>query len=85
MPKGVQWSLDATVHVLESVEVGPGDIDDPDAGDPPLARQLGLGFVLSTIQDIIHNLMEQVPDPDDGLRFKAFEYYFRQDAFLSVK
>ena len=83
LPADKNWKLDSACAVLESEEVPPELEDEPDAGIPEFAKQNGLIQVLpvSTVQDIVSNAKEQKPDATIGDLLKAFEFYYRHDAF----
>ncbi len=86
LPSTRDWSLESMAMVLRSEEVAPEEEDEPDAGVPGEAKELGLMQVLpvTVVQDVVSNAMNQQPDAPDERLFEALLYYFRHDAFLKM-
>jgi len=84
LPRDKNWNLDSECAVLESEEVPPELEDEPDAGVPEFAKANGLIQVLpvGSIQEIVENAKAQNPDASIDDLFKAFIFYFRNDAFI---
>jgi len=83
LPADKNWNLDSPSAVLESEEVPPELEDEPDAGVPEFAKQNGLiqALPVTTVQDIVSNAKAQKPDATVVDLLKAFEFYYRHDAF----
>ncbi|KUI96673.1 MULTISPECIES: DUF7716 domain-containing protein [Vibrio] len=83
LPKDVSsWSLD-TLVIIED----PDDVDSDDEDEDPIAvKDAGYRYVLGiqTIQSIVNNLKMQKNNIRDGDLFKAFIYYFENDAFIKL-
>jgi hypothetical protein len=73
------WSLDSLCYLF--------DLDDLDEDEeiPKYAFDNNLMYVLgiSDIQDIVDNAKQQVSQCSDSDLFKAFLYYYKNDAFIS--
>ena len=63
----------------------PDDVEDID-DVPDAARAAGYAYVLSMndVDSIIDNLVDQVADPSDELRFAALQFYLARDAYIAV-
>lgn len=74
------WNEDTPCAILD-----PDDSDDPDE-DPEPARQQGLKYTLSVqdVQGVVENAKEQ--DPNVSLRrlLDAFNFYYRNDAYIEL-
>jgi hypothetical protein len=78
LPADGLWDKNSRCCVLD-----PEDCEEED-DEPVFARQNGLKYALSvnTVQQIVDNAREQIPDVDiDGL-MEAFFYYYDNDAFI---
>jgi hypothetical protein len=86
LPVVGEWSLGSESVTLESEEVPPELEDEPDAGVPQFAIDHGLKQVLpvTTLQDIVSNALKQKPDATVDNLFLAFEFYYRNDAFIKM-
>jgi hypothetical protein len=87
LPKDKNWTLQSSSAVLESDEVPPELEDQPDAGVPEFAKRNGLVQVVpvTTLQDIVANAKSQSPNVSLDDLFKAFEYYYKHDAFVVLR
>jgi hypothetical protein len=86
LPAEKPWTLESEAQVLESDEVPPEMEDEPDAGVPELAKQLGLIQVLpiTVVQDIVANANAQHPGADGAMLLSALIYYYNHDAFMRL-
>jgi hypothetical protein len=86
LPKYTKWNLKSPATILESDEVPPELEDEPDAGVPEFAKVNHLQQVLeiSTLQQIITNARTQKSDATLEDLFKAFEFYYKHDAFIEL-
>jgi hypothetical protein len=86
LPSETPWTLESAAEVLESEEVPPELEDEPDAGMPELAKQLGLIQVLpvSVVQDIVSNARDQRPNVPAWTLLDALLHYYEHDAFLRL-
>lgn len=83
LPKDVSsWSLDSLVMVEDPDDV---DSDDPDE-DPEVVKDAGYRYVMGiqSIQGIVNNANLQNNNVLDEGFFKAFIYYFENDAFIKL-
>ncbi|GKW22344.1 hypothetical protein ACI51Z_16310 [Pectobacterium carotovorum] len=83
LPKDVSsWSLDSLVMVEDPDDV---DSDDPDE-DPEVVKDAGYRYVMGiqSIQGIVNNANLQNNNVLDEDFFKAFIYYFENDAFIKL-
>jgi hypothetical protein len=85
LPANEVWTLSSKSVVLESEEVAPEFEDEPDADIPEFAKTNNLKRVLSVsnIQDIVSNARAQKLDVTVEELFQAFEYYYKNDAFIN--
>lgn len=64
------------------------DADDLEEGedDPAEAREAGYDYVLmmDDVNGIITNLLAQVDQPSDDLRFESFRFYLARDAYIAL-
>jgi hypothetical protein len=86
LPKDRNWSLHSTSAVLESEEVPPEFEDEPDAGMPEFAKRTNLIRVLpvAVLQEVVSNARAQISDATFEELFRAFEYYYENDAFIEL-
>ena len=86
LPAG-EWSLNTSAAVLRSEEVPPGLENEPHAGVPQFAKEHGLRQVLpvTTVQDIVDNAHAQKRDISVNELLKAFDYYYKHDAFIRLE
>lgn len=79
LPKGEKWNLSSSCAVL-TPDPNREDIDE----EPELAEINNLCYALhfSSIQDIVSNAKQQLPNADARKIFKAFQFYFENDAFI---
>lgn len=86
LPSDRKWSLDSESATLESEEVPPELADEPDAGVPQLAKRHGLMQVVpvATLQDIVSNALQQKSNATPNEIFAAFDYYYKNDAFIEI-
>jgi hypothetical protein len=86
LPSTRDWSLESMAMVLQSEEVAPEEEDQPDAGVPREAKEIGLtpALPITVVQDIVSAARNQQPDAPDERLFEAFLHYFRHDAFLKM-
>jgi hypothetical protein len=84
LPVESHWRPDSVSAVLESEEVPPEMEDEPDAGVPEFAKRNGLAEVISVadLQDVVRNLREQKANASIEDQIAAFEFYYRNDAFI---
>lgn len=83
LPKDVSsWSLDSVVMVEDPDDV---DSDYPDE-DPDVVKDAGYRYVMGiqSIQGIVNNANLQKNNALDEDFFKAFIYYFENDAFIKL-
>jgi hypothetical protein len=77
------WTPDSRALVLPTDDLAP---DEP---SPPEAEHTGMHEVMtmSAVQDIVHNLIEQLDGrwPSLNARFSAFMHYTDNDAFIDAK
>jgi hypothetical protein len=81
LPVDKNWSLDSDCSVINWDEL-------EDAGDTPkIAIDNKLIYVLdiATIQDIVNNANQQRPQCSASDLFKAFMYYYNNDAFITLE
>src|SRR5437773_2710427 len=86
LPADKNWNLNSESAVLESEEVPPEMEDQPDAGVPEFAKQHQLiqALPVTVIQDIVTNARAQKPNANIDDLFRAFEYYYKHDAFAKL-
>src|SRR5688572_15913689 len=84
LPKDKNWNLNCRCEILESEEIPSAQENDPQAGIPDMAKQNGLMQVLpvTIVQDIIANAKAQKHDATQQEIFRAFNYYYKHDAFI---
>lgn len=82
LPEDAIWSLDTHCLVLD-----PDDVEDDADEVPRLAKDNNLMYTLGiqTIQDIVRNAYEQKIECTDVDLFKAFLYYYDNDAFIIIR
>lgn len=80
LPSDKNWSLASSVAVWS-----PDDTEDGE--DPDIARTNGLTYALgmSSCQDIVANAKEQKPKCTLDELFDAFMFYYKNDAFITLK
>ncbi len=85
LPLEKNWDLNSKCAILESDEVPPELEDEPDAGVPEFAKQNGLKETLpiSTVKDIVWNARAQKANVTLEELLRAFQYYYKHDAFIA--
>ncbi len=85
LPVERNWNLNSTCIIIESDEVPPELEDEPDAGVPEFAKQNGLKETLpiSTVKDIVWNARAQKANVTLEELLRAFQYYYKHDAFIA--
>lgn len=80
------WNINSPCLVLESEEVPPEREDHPDAGVPDAAKRLKMmqAITVAEVQDVVANAKIQKADVDAETLFRAFLYYYDNDAYLSL-
>ncbi|MBC2582959.1 hypothetical protein [Clostridium sp. DJ247] len=80
LPKDKNWSLNSLCYLF--------NLDDLDDNEevPQFAIDNNLDYVLSMadIQDIVDNAYQQQPECSEIDLFKAFMYYYENDAFITL-
>ena len=84
LPDERNWDLNSKCAILESNEVPPELEDNPDAGLPDFAKKnLLIETVPITVaKDIVWNARAQKSDITLEDLFRAFQYYYKHDAFI---
>ena len=79
LPKEGKWTLESPCAIL----MPDLDVEDEEA-DPEFAVQNNLRYALlfSDLQQIVENAKEQIPNANEELLFKAFMFYYDNDAFI---
>lgn len=80
------WTLDSISAILESDEV-PNEFEDtPNAGIPEFAKRNNLiqALPVTVVQDIVTNAKAQKPTASMEDLFRAFQYYYENDAFIRM-
>jgi hypothetical protein len=85
LPDSHDWSLQSKAAILESEEVPSELEDEPDAGIPAFAKANNFIQVVpvTVLQDIVTNARTQKPDSSPAELFRAFQYYYKNDTFIS--
>ena len=86
LPRDKQWTLDSPAVLLELNEVPPGTENVEDVETPELAKREKLKCILSgvDVQDVIDNLMQQMPHADVDDIWSAILYYYEFDAYKDM-
>jgi hypothetical protein len=86
LPADTPWNLESDAEALISPEVPPDREDDPDAGTPDVAKKMSLmrALPITTVQEIVENALSQRSDATAEELFKAFIYYYDNDAFIDL-
>lgn len=86
LPSNREWSLESVSAILASDEVPPELEDVPDAGVPLFAKQNDLVQVIpvETLQDIVSNALQQKSKATPDELFAAFNFYYKNDAFIEM-
>jgi hypothetical protein len=81
LPSNKQWSLESLCYVYDL-----DDLED-DEEVPKFALENKLIYVISIseLQDIVSNALQQNPLCSENELFEAFLYYYKNDAFISIK
>ena len=79
LPKVEQWELSSSCAVL-TPDLERQALDE----EPEFAKINNLCYVLhfSSIQDIVSNAKQQLPNADEKKIFQAFQFYLKNDAFI---
>jgi hypothetical protein len=87
LPEEDPWRVDSPCLVLKSDEVSPEEEDQPDAGVPEVAKQLGMmqALTVADVQDVIENCNDQLENASDEVLFEAFIYYYDNDSYIDLK
>ena len=82
LPRQENWTLDTECAVLDPDDVA----DDRDeAPQEALTRELKYALDIGTVQDIVENVGLQRQGADLELLLEALKYYWRHDAFMTLK
>ncbi|NLP51955.1 hypothetical protein [Bacillus sp. RO1] len=86
LPDDKNWSLDSICSVINWDELDEDELED-DGDTPKIAFDNKLIYVLdiATIQDIVNNANQQRPQCSAPNLFKAFMYYYNNDAFITFE
>ncbi|WP_066060011.1 DUF7716 domain-containing protein [Robertmurraya korlensis] len=86
LPKDKNWSLDSLCSIINWDAMDEEEIGD-DGDTPIFATDNNLIYVfdIATVQDIVDNAKQQLPEPTEAQLFEAFMYYFNNDAFISFE
>lgn len=79
LPNGEKWDLNSLCYLFNLDEL------ENDEEIPKFATENNYSYVLNMadIQDIVDNVKQQRPECSELDLFKAFLYYFKNDAFIS--
>ena len=75
------WNGSTKCAVLD-----PDDIEDPDGDEPAFALQHGLqyGLLITDLQSIVDNALQQKPNSVVSDFVRAINYYHAHDAFIDL-